>query len=162
MNCDLNALFVARGGQMHLYIHRHHHLHLDYCGSPQNHTQFCFQMEVAKAKNKIKSFIMEKKNKQKSPPKNVGLECNVDYINSHYNEFLLDHLGDEVIPNAEVWMDEPFFKGGSRFLLHHWWRFWTGGAFLLYSWLPSGSTAWWQKPESFRSPVGGARRSWGV
>lgn len=77
----------------------------------------------------------------------------------HSDECFLDHLGDKVIPNAEVWMDESFFKDGSCFLLHHRLRFWTGGAFLLYSRLPPGSTTWWQEPESSWSPVGGT--GWG-
>lgn len=76
-----------------------------------------------------------------------------------YNKCFLDHLGDKVIPNAEVWMDKSFFKDGSCFLLHHRLRFWTGGAFFLYSRLPPGPTTWWQEPKSSWSPVGGT--GWG-
>lgn len=51
MNCDSNAPFVACWGRMHLHTHRRH-LRPDYSGSLQNRTQFCFLMEVAKAKSK--------------------------------------------------------------------------------------------------------------
>lgn len=72
MNCDLNALFVARGCRMR--SHRRH-LHLGYCGYPQNHTQFCSLMEVAKAKNILTVITIEKKNKKKAQESFFGLEC---------------------------------------------------------------------------------------
>lgn len=50
MNCDSSAPFVAYWGQMDLHTHRRH-LHPGYSGSLQNHTQFCFLMEVVKAKS---------------------------------------------------------------------------------------------------------------
>jgi len=29
------------------------------------------------------------------------------------------YLGNEVIPNAELWRDKSFFKDGGSFLFHH-------------------------------------------
>ena len=53
----------------------------------------------------------------------------------------LDYLGDEVIPNAEVWRDKSFFKDGGSFLIHYRATLGTGWDLPLYPRLLLGSTA---------------------
>lgn len=72
------------------------------------------------------------------------------------------HLGDEVIPNAELWRDKSFFEDRCSFLLHYRVVLGTVRGLPLCSVLLSGPTAWWQKPESSGLPVWAARRDCGI
>lgn len=60
-------------------------------------------------------------------------------LQGSFFKILLDYLGDEVIPNAELWRDESFFKDGGSFLFHN--RAVLGAGWVVDPRLFPGSTA---------------------
>lgn len=143
MNYGLNALSLAGWAQTHLQIQGLHHLHPGCPGSPLSHTQLCFVTVAAQAE------------RQKD-------RCNKESVEGarramSFCSFLsVLYLGNEIIPNTEIWRNKILFKNGSRFLFHYDLR--TGRSFTVDSRLFPGCTAGWQNPESSWFPV---QPTWG-